>query len=128
MVRGLLFYLLLCAVPALAFLGLVRVVEWWSRVDVLPWRRTAAVGAPRAYGPPLQRIVSDLRRLEQEYLQVERSDVPAKAFRLQAVSLAYDDTLVEACRVLELPPPQRPLSAVDRVQAQAELARAGLSW
>lgn len=122
--RGLLFYLLLCAAPGLAFVGLARLVEWWSRVDRLPWQRAVH----RAPGPPLQRVALDLRRLEQEYVRVERSDVPAKAFRLKAVSLAYDDTLLEACRILELPAPSAPLSAVDRVQAQAELARAGLTW
>jgi hypothetical protein len=126
-VRGLLFYLLLCAAPGLAFVGLARVVEWWSKVDRPPWRRPDR-GVPRAPGPPLQRVAADLRRLEQEYLRVERSDAPAKAFRLRAVSLAYDDTLVEACRILELPAPPSPLTGVDRVRAQAELARAGLTW
>lgn len=128
MVRGLLFYLTLCAAPAVAFMGLDRVVRWLSTADRVSLRPAPAVETPRSFGPPLQRIVSDLQRLEGEYIRVELSDAPAKAFRLRAVSLAYDDTLVEACRALELPPPERPLSAVDRVQAQAELARAGLTW
>ncbi|MCE0485282.1 hypothetical protein [Ornithinimicrobium sediminis] len=85
-------------------------------------------GLPRER-PSLERLVADLHRLEREYRRVECSEPPAKAQRLRAISLAYDDVLCECCLALGLPPPpQRPLSGVDRIQAECELARHGLTW
>jgi hypothetical protein len=77
----------------------------------------------------LQRLVDDLRRLEHEYIRVERSDSPAKAARLRALNLAYDDTLRECCLALGLPEPgERPLSGLVRLQTEAELVQHGLMW
>lgn len=79
--------------------------------------------------PSLERLVNDLRRLELEYRRVERSDLLARAARLRAVTIAYDDTLRACCRALQLPPPdQPPLSAVARLETEAALSQRGLSW
>ncbi len=79
--------------------------------------------------PSLERLVADLQRLEEQFRRIDCSNPPAKMERLQAVSLAYDDVLCECCLALGLPEPgQRPFSGVDRVQAECELARHGLTW
>ena len=77
----------------------------------------------------LGRLVDDLRRLEAEYIRIERSDLPARGARLRAVALAYDDTLRACCLALGLPEPaERPLSGLMRLQTEAELAQRGLVW
>jgi len=77
----------------------------------------------------LHRLVDDLRRIEHEYIRVERSNSPAKAARLRALNLAYDDTLRECCLALGLPEPgERPLSGLVRLQTEAELVQHGLMW
>jgi hypothetical protein len=96
-------------------------------------RRLARSPSPRraaaSVGRDLHRLVDDLHRLEHEYIRIERSDSPAKAARLRAVNLAYDDTLRECCLALGLPEPsERPLSGLLRLQTEAELAQHGLVW
>ncbi len=121
----------MCAAPAAAFYGLEKGLSWLSSYDR---KGPAALAAPGLPGlprdhPSLQRLVADLQRLEDEYSRIERSDLPAKVHRLQAVSLAYDDVLCECCGALGLPPPtERPMRSIDRLEAQVELARHGLTW
>ena len=80
-------------------------------------------------GPPIERLVRDLRRLERDYSRIERSDLPRRALRLQGVSLAYDDTLRACCTALEIPCPGRaPLDPVERLEIEATLAQHGLVW
>jgi hypothetical protein len=98
------------------------VLHWWSHGST-PRRRDTAPG------PDLRRLVDDLRRIEREYVRVERSDLPARAARLRALNLAYDDTLRACCQALRLPEPsERPLSGVARLSTEAELAQHGLEW
>ncbi len=95
---------------------------WWSHGSAARRRVTDP-------GPNLQRLVDDLRRIEREYVRVERSDLPARAARLRALNLAYDDTLRACCHALRLPEPsERPLSGVTRLWTEAELAQHGLEW
>ena len=117
-------YIALCFVPSaafyLAFRGLQVVCSWSGP----PWRRSAA-----PQGPTLERLVSDLRRLERDYRCIEDSDLPAKAARLRSVTLAYDDTLRACCRALDLAEPEKPpLGPVARLQTEAALAQHGLTW
>ena len=114
----------LCFVPSIVFYlgmrGLMAFCAW----NGPPWRRE-----PAPQGPTLERLVSDLRRLEGDYRRIEASDLPAKAARLRAVTLAYDDTLTACCRALDLPEPDRPpLGPVERLQTEAALAQHGLTW
>ena len=120
---NLLAYLALAFVPAAFFLALGKALDWWVR--------GAARGrtAPAPVGPPIERLVRDLRRLERDYSRIERSNLPRRAVRLQGVSLAYDDTLRACCTALEIPPPGRPpFGAVERLQIEATLAQRGLVW
>lgn len=124
--RPLLAYLVLCALPAAAFVGLARLVEWMAEH---PERPRDPVTDPAPTGRSLQLLVATLRRLEAEYAALERSRAPARAHRLQAITLAYDDTLRECCAALGLPPPDHsPLTPSERVQTQAELSLHGLTW
>lgn len=110
-------------VPVLFFLGLAKVLDWWAGGGTLVRPR------PSAAGPPIERLVSDLRRLEREYSRIECSDLPRRVVRLQGVSLAYDDTLCACAVALEIPAPGRPpLDAIQRLQIEATLAQRGLVW
>ena len=115
---------LLIVLPATAFWLVPKVLGWF-----MSWAGSRRHQQPPPPVPNLQRLVDDLRRLEREYLRVERSDLPARAARLRAVNLAYDDTLRACCHELGLPEPvERPLSGVVRLQTEAELAQHGLVW
>ena len=98
----------------------------WSARGRWPWRRRQEQPAAEQ---SLERLVADLRRLEEDFRRTERSDSPYQSARLQAITLAYDDTLRLCCRLLELPAPHRPpWSGVVRLEVEAALARAGLDW
>jgi hypothetical protein len=119
-------FLLILAAPALVFWSGLRALDLLARWDGRWGRRRCP---QMASAPTVERLVEDLRRLEGTYRRIELSDVPAKAARLQAVSLAYDDTLRACCRALDLPEPEEhPLSAVVRLQTEAALAQSGLRW
>ena len=116
-------YAALTFVPVLFFLALAKVLDWWSGGGTLLRPR------PVAPGPPIERLVRDLRRLEREYSRIERSDLPRRAVRLQGVSLAYDDALCACCTALEIPWSGRPpLDPVQRLEIEATLAQRGLVW
>ncbi|MGH3471867.1 MAG: hypothetical protein ACRDPG_07460 [Nocardioidaceae bacterium] len=83
----------------------------------------------RAASRSLEQLVADLRRLETAQQRVEAVDATARAHRLHAISLAYDDTLAACCVALGLPAPSdRPLSPIDRLATEADLAQHGLTW
>ena len=119
----LLAYLVLTFAPAGSFIAFARALEWWTR----------GYGAPRSGAGPsgagIERLVGDLRRLEDDYCRIERSDLPRRAARLQSVSLAYDDTLCACCEALEIPwSGLPPLDGVHRLEMQASLAQRGVTW
>jgi len=80
---------------------------------------------------PIERLAADLRRLGEESCRL-RADpgISARAFHLHVAELAYDDTLLLACRALEVETGavQTPLPAIRRLELEAELARRGLQW
>jgi hypothetical protein len=100
--------------------------SWWPLRRSAGRRRKQESAADRS----LELLVADLRRLEREFRRTEQdSDVAYRTARLQAISLAYDDTLLLCCRLLDVPEPERPpWNPVTRLQIEAELARAGLDW
>lgn len=121
--NALVMYGLVIVTPTAACWLALRAARWWSN-----WSGKGKPQPPPAV-PNLQRLVDDLRRIEREYLRVERSDLPARAARPRALNLAYDDTLRACCHELGLPEPvERPLSGVVRLQTEAELAQHGLVW
>lgn len=84
---------------------------------------------PEASGPPIQRLAADLTRLSATLKSVESSNAPAKARRLIAVGMAYDDTLCLCCTALDLEVPgSAPLESSVRLQTEAALASRGLIW
>ena len=116
-------YAALAFVPAAFFYGLAKALDWWVR------GATRDRPAVTPTGPPIEQLVRDLRRLEQDYSRIERSDLPRRAVRLQGVSLAYDDTLCACATALEIPWSERPpFDAVQRLQIEATLAQHGLVW
>jgi hypothetical protein len=116
-------YIALAFVPAAFFVALARLLDWWTRGGF----RGRATAAP--VGPPIERLVHDLRRLQRDYSRIERSDLPRRAVRLQGVSLAYDDALCACCTALDIPWSGRPpLDPVQRLQIEATLAQHGLVW
>lgn len=119
-----LLWVLLSALPALALRAAWAALQRWTRGE--GWGRERQASAERS----LELLVGDLRRLEDEFRRTESApDVPYRGARLQALSLAYDDTLRLCCRVLDVPEPERPpWPPVTRLQIEAELARAGLDW
>ena len=110
-------------VPAAVFVAAARALDRWTQGST-PSRSTHT-----PVGPPIERLVGDLRRLERDYVRIEESDLPRRASRLQSVSLAYDDTLFACCTALEIPCSGRPpLDAVQRLEIEATLAQRGLTW
>jgi hypothetical protein len=117
-----------------------RVLGWLTQAfrKGQPWRRGPVLGVdepaiePEAVTPrPIELLAADLRRLGQESVRLHSDPrVPARAFRLCAVELAYDDTLLMACRALEVETEgaTSPLPAVRRLEVECELARRGLEW
>jgi hypothetical protein len=95
--------------------------RWWS----MPARPVPPADVERS----LERLVADLRRLEREYQRIESSNELGRASRLRAIGMAYDDTLRACCRAVGLPAPERsPLSSIHRLQTEAALAQAGVTW
>lgn len=79
--------------------------------------------------PSVEKIAADLHRINAYLDSIERSDAPARAARLKAAALAYDDVLLLACKTLEIPAPEgTPLEPVVRLQTEAALAQHGLVW
>ncbi len=117
-------YVATAVLPALLFRGAWIAILRWSQAG--PWRRSPTAAAERT----LEGLAADLRRLEQDFRRTEQGDLPYRAARLQAISLAYDDTLRICCRVLEVPEPddRTPWPPFTRLAIEAELARAGLAW
>ena len=112
-----------------------RVLDWLGQA----LRR--GVGPDRGWGDvdvdmrpthrPIERLAADLRRLGQESMRLQADHrVSARAFHLHVAELAYDDTLLMACRALgvETGAVRSPLGGVRRLELEVELARRGLHW
>jgi hypothetical protein len=119
---GLLLYILVAATPTVLF---------WAVLRLLPAAVTACVERRRRRavpaGPALESVVANLRRL--------RREVCCGGYRTQvrrvALQAAYDDTLVECCRLVDVDPP---LAAADgrerafaRLLTEAALEDAGIA-
>ena len=115
-------FAVLCAVPVAVVKSRAAGVAAWAR----------SPGGKKERAPTRQdareRYGRDLRRLAADHERVLIAKIPAKAARLRALQLAYDDTLVSACRALELDAPPTPFDAITRVQVEADLVTHGLTW
>lgn len=86
---------------------------------------------PQPKGPPIERVAADLHRLS-TYLDelVAAGPIPGRILRVRSTTAAYDQTLLIACRALEVEPAGGivPLSSEQRLRTEAALANAGLRW
>jgi len=101
-----------------------RAVRLGRRLRVLPAQR------PRAWDPPLERTAADLRRLA---LAVRTIPHGTPNTRRRALQMAYEDTLVIACRALDLPHSLGELPAgidreLERLRVETALEAAGLRF
>ena len=110
-------------VAAFGLLGLLTGL-FCGTVRLRPRRR----GVERPAHRPLQRVAADLRRLARELALVPAGVPVARRRGLQA---AYDDVLVEAAALLEVPhtltlTPAGPARDAERLRVQVVLLDAGL--
>lgn len=118
---GLFLYLVVAVAPALVFWMALRLIP--AVVEALGRRRR-----PLPPGPSLGAVVADVRRLRRELCGVpQRTQV-----RRVALLAAYDDALLECCRVVGVPDP--PLAsavgsdrAFARLVTEASLEHAGIA-
>jgi hypothetical protein len=121
-IAGLLIYLLIAVTPS---------VVLWVSLRLLPAVFSALSDRRRArrhhVGPPLERTVADLRRLRRE---VRRREQPTQVRRL-AVQAAYDDALLDVCKLVDVDAPLATAVGHDRVYArlltEAALEDAGIA-
>jgi hypothetical protein len=119
---GLLLYILVAATPTVLFWAALRLFP----AAVRSWRkRRKRRDLPT--GPALESVVANLRRLRREMRRGgQRTQV-----RRVALQAAYDDTLLECCRLVEVDAPlagagpaERPFA---RLQTEAALECAGIA-
>ncbi|GAA1397128.1 hypothetical protein GCM10009613_49320 [Pseudonocardia kongjuensis] len=97
---GVTIFLAIALGPAVLVGLLVRAPALVRRVVAL--RRRSRPAPPVPVGPPLERLVADLRRLD----RLRRGPPPSTRLRRVALLAAYDDVLLAACRAtgVEDPP------------------------
>ncbi len=114
-------------VGAVGLVGWLACLLFGSAQLPAPLRRRSAPPAPA--GRPLELVAADLRRLGGQLARVPAGAPMARRRGLQA---AYDDVLVEAARLLQVPhsltgaPPGRARD-VERLRLEAALTDAGLA-
>ncbi|MGY1591206.1 hypothetical protein ACI789_03130 [Geodermatophilus sp. SYSU D00965] len=111
--------------------GAVGLLGWLARLVFgsarLPVRRTPRVQATPS-SRPIELVAADLRRLSGQLARVPAGAPMARRRGLQA---AYDDVLLEAARILEVPHtltdrPSGSARDAERLRLQSALADAGL--
>jgi hypothetical protein len=121
-VEGLLLYVAIAVAPT---------VIVWLGVRVLPavvtslWERRRRSHRPT--GPCLESVVANLRRLHRQV----RDCRPPTRVRTVALLAAYDDTLLEACAMVDVDAPLATATGTDRAFArmltEAALENAGVA-
>lgn len=119
---GLLLYLLVAVTPTLVL---------WVALRLLPYAVTAILERRRARhrppGPSLEKVVGNLRRLRREV----RGPPPSTQVRRLALIAAYDETLLDVCRIVGVDAPLGGATGSDRVFArlltEASLEDAGIA-
>lgn len=97
-------------------------------LDRLDARRARRRPTPEPLPPIL--LALEVSRLADHVRYVERSNLPNKAERLMAARLAYDHTLRDYCRGVDIPVPTaiRGLSTEQRFHMESALIGAGHEW
>lgn len=105
-----------------------KFLRWLREMEIVERLRPAR---PRPQGPPIEQLAADLHRLS-TYLDslVAAGPIPGRILRVRSTTAAYDETLLIACRALEVEPAGGiiPLSSEQRLRTEAALANAGLRW
>ena len=119
---GLLLYLLVAATPTVLFWAVLRLLPAAVSAWVERRRRRQAPA-----GPTLESVVANLRRLRREV----SNGCHRTQMRRMAVEAAYDHTLLECCRIVDV---DAPLAAADarerpfaRLLTEAALENAGIA-
>ena len=81
---NLVLYTALAFLPGAIFAVAAKALERWSRGERRSRGVTGADSQP--VGPPIERLVADLRRLGRDYSRIAESDLPRRALRLQSVT------------------------------------------
>lgn len=127
---GLLIFVAVCVGPAAVIWVLDRAFQIWT--GTRPWPGWAGRRRPETATcsrPSIERMTGDLAWLAEEMNRIQHGNQPAKAHRLAAVGLAYDDTLRMCGQALDIPTPvERELTGQERLELEAALALAGLTW
>lgn len=118
---GLLLYVLVAATPTMMF---------WLALRLLPAASTAIAERRRRRhalpGQSLEKVVADMRRLRREVC-----GRPPTMVRRTAVLAAYDDTLIDLCRIVDVDAPLASATGPDRAFArlltEAALEDAGIA-
>jgi hypothetical protein len=112
---------LILLTPTLAGVALLLAIGLWA--DAVPKMRVRRK-PPVASIPPLERVAANLRRLRRDVIRLENSPepTPGRSSRLASLRSAYCDSLVIACRALEVPVDRadlsrRPDAEIYRVEA-----------
>jgi hypothetical protein len=121
---GLALYAAMCAAPVVCLKLMMAALAAWARYN---GRRSRGL-PPLDPGRQCERYGATLRRLAGDHERLMTGNAPAKAARLRAVEMAYDDTLRQACAAMQLQDPPRPLDAVTRIQIEADLVTHGMNW
>ena len=100
-------------------------VRWVSR----QWKRRQQARHPVPQRRPLQVVAADVRRLGRQIALVPAG---APMARRRALAAAYDDVLIEAAELLDVPnelrsTPAGPIHEVERLRLLADLEEAGLA-
>jgi hypothetical protein len=129
MIRSLLYLGLITAWLVGAFGLLDLLLRWFTGQLRVRWPTRRRSHEPfEASRRPIQDVAADLRRLSGQLVVVPAGTPQARRAGLQA---AYDDVLIEAARLLEVPQALRDLSAgrardAERRRVEVALSRAGL--
>ncbi len=86
---------------------------------------------PQPQGPPIERLVADLRRISANLdALVAAGPIPGRILKVRSTTAAYDETLLLACRALnaDAAGARVPMSSEQRLRTEAALANAGLRW
>jgi hypothetical protein len=120
---GLLLYVLVAAAPTVLFWAALRLLP----AAVTTWTERRRKRRHLPTGPALESVVANLRRLRREVCcGVQRNQV-----RRTALQAAYDETLLECCRLVDVDAPLAAAAgrerAFARLQTEAALEDAGIA-
>jgi hypothetical protein len=141
-------YVLLVAALVGFFALLARFLDWFAgpapqllpdfASHLRPYRLLRAQGRWDAPVPPDDETMkvnifhhtTELRRLAAEIEKARASDQPGKMLKITASVQAYDDVLLNCCRTagVTMPAQRRPLTATERLDAEAALLSRGIRW